>query len=131
MFAAAYGSTDAVQLLVDAGADVNAANSLGYTALMWSIAEPAKATILMNARRQCERREPHGSYSPDDRGIAERIGPDGSRASRPRSRPAGRRQDGALVSAGGRQRSQPRAKFASPFRRARTSTAKIMPASLP
>jgi ankyrin repeat protein len=47
MFAGAFGSVDAVQLLLDAGADVNAKNALGYTALMWSVTEPAKAGLLI------------------------------------------------------------------------------------
>jgi ankyrin repeat protein len=47
MFAAAYGSVQAVDLLLKAGADVNAKNALGYTPLMWSVTEPAKATLLI------------------------------------------------------------------------------------
>src|ERR1700680_4493899 len=35
MYAAAYGSLDAMQLLLGAGADVNAKNTFDVTALMW------------------------------------------------------------------------------------------------
>jgi ankyrin repeat protein len=35
MFASAYGSVDAIELLLNAVADVNAQNAFGYTALMW------------------------------------------------------------------------------------------------
>ena len=47
MFAGAYGSKDAIKLLLQAGADVNAKNASGYTALMWSVTEPAKAATLI------------------------------------------------------------------------------------
>ena len=46
IYAAAYGTVDAMKLLLDAGADVNAKNALDYTALMWGVTEPAKAKLL-------------------------------------------------------------------------------------
>jgi tetratricopeptide (TPR) repeat protein len=42
MYAAAFGSLEALRLLRAAGADVNAQNVFGATALMWSVTEPAK-----------------------------------------------------------------------------------------
>src|SRR5690349_5727706 len=48
MYAAAVGSIDAMRLLIDAGADVNARNDVGSTALMWSATELAKVELLLN-----------------------------------------------------------------------------------
>ena len=47
MYASAYGSLSALKLLLDAGADVNARDSLGATALMWSVTEPDKVDLLV------------------------------------------------------------------------------------
>ncbi len=47
MYASAYGSIDAMKLLLDAGADVNARNAFDATALMWSVNEPAKVKLLI------------------------------------------------------------------------------------
>jgi len=47
MHAAAYGSADAVKLLLDSGADVNARNSFDATALILGAADPQKARILV------------------------------------------------------------------------------------
>src|SRR5689334_7222807 len=48
MYAAQAGSVDAMRLLIDRGADVNAQNAYGSTALMWSVAEPAKVRLLLD-----------------------------------------------------------------------------------
>ncbi|HEX5226834.1 MAG TPA: ankyrin repeat domain-containing protein [Bryobacteraceae bacterium] len=47
MYAAEVGSPDAMRLLIDRGADVNAQNDFGSTALMWSVSEPAKVKLLL------------------------------------------------------------------------------------
>jgi len=47
MYAAAMGSVDAMRLLIDHGADVNAQNAFGSTALMWSVSDPAKVRLLL------------------------------------------------------------------------------------
>ena len=47
MYAAAYGSSEAVRLLLDRGADVNAHNQFDATALIWSANDPAKASMLV------------------------------------------------------------------------------------
>jgi ankyrin repeat protein len=47
MYAAAFGSLDSLKLLQAAGADVNAQNALGATALMWSVTELAKVRLLL------------------------------------------------------------------------------------
>jgi ankyrin repeat protein len=47
MYAAAFGSPEAVRMLIDAGADVNAKNSFDATALMWAAGDPVKARILI------------------------------------------------------------------------------------
>ena len=47
MVAAAVGSTDAMRFLLDAGADVNARNAFGSTALIWSATDIAKVRLLL------------------------------------------------------------------------------------
>jgi ankyrin repeat protein len=46
-YAAAYGSTESVRVLLAAGADVNARNDFEATPLMWSAAEPEKVRLLV------------------------------------------------------------------------------------
>src|SRR5215471_10601629 len=48
MYAAEIGSPDAMRLLIDRRADVNAQNGFGSTALMWSVSEPAKVRLLLD-----------------------------------------------------------------------------------
>ncbi len=47
MHAAAIGSIDAMKLLIDSGAEVNARSSGGATALMWAAADLAKVRLLL------------------------------------------------------------------------------------
>jgi len=47
MYAAAYGSIDAMRMLIDAGADVNAKNAFDATALMWCANDLAKVRLLV------------------------------------------------------------------------------------
>ena len=47
MYASAFGSIGAMRLLMDAGADVNAINAVGATALMWCAGDLAKARLLV------------------------------------------------------------------------------------
>ncbi len=47
MMAAEIGSLDAMRVLIDRGADVNAQNDFGSTALMWSVSDPAKVRLLL------------------------------------------------------------------------------------
>jgi ankyrin repeat protein len=47
MYAVAFGSPEAVRMLIDAGADVNAKNSFDATALLWAAGDAAKARMLM------------------------------------------------------------------------------------
>ena len=49
MYAAAGGSVDALRALIAAGADVNAANDFGATALMWGITDAEKVRALVAA----------------------------------------------------------------------------------
>src|SRR6476646_8129425 len=46
MYAAGYGSPDAVKLLVTSGADVNARNQLGNTALLYGAGNFEKVRVL-------------------------------------------------------------------------------------
>jgi ankyrin repeat protein len=48
MHAAAHGSLDTMRLLLDKGADVNARNTGGATALMWAVSEIAKVRLLID-----------------------------------------------------------------------------------
>jgi len=49
MHAAAFGSPDALKAIIDAGADVNAANGLGATALIWGMGDKQKVRMLIAA----------------------------------------------------------------------------------
>ena len=47
MYASAFGSVEALKLLIDAGADVNARNAFGATALMWAVNDIGKVRLLL------------------------------------------------------------------------------------
>ena len=47
MYAALYGDAAAVRQLIDTGANVNASNEVGATALMWAIDDPDKTLLLL------------------------------------------------------------------------------------
>lgn len=47
MYAAEVGSLEAMRILIDRGADVNAQNDVASTALMWSVSDPAKVRLLL------------------------------------------------------------------------------------
>src|SRR6266700_1403042 len=49
MHAAAIGSLDAIKILLDAGADVNAKSGLEITPLIYGAMEPAKVKMLVAA----------------------------------------------------------------------------------
>ena len=69
MYAAYAGTTDIMQALLDAGADVHAANRRSATALHWAIADAAKVKLLMmngadvNAKTVEGRTALHGAAS--------------------------------------------------------------------
>jgi ankyrin repeat protein len=48
MYAAAAGSLDAMKFLIGKGADVNAQNEIGSTALIWSATDLAKVKLLLD-----------------------------------------------------------------------------------
>src|SRR5262249_39615944 len=48
MAAAETGSLDAMKMLIDRHADVNARNTSGSTALMWSVTDPKKVRLLLD-----------------------------------------------------------------------------------
>ena len=48
MYAAALGSLESMRLLLDAGADPNAANAFGATPLMWCAGDAAKVRLLLS-----------------------------------------------------------------------------------
>jgi ankyrin repeat protein len=47
MFAALYGDAESMRQLIDRGADVNAANEAGATALIWAVDDPDKTRVLL------------------------------------------------------------------------------------
>jgi ankyrin repeat protein len=49
MLAASIGSVDAMKVLMEAGADVNAADNFGATPLMFGIRDMAKVRVLVDA----------------------------------------------------------------------------------
>jgi len=49
MYSAVAGSADAMHLLIEKGADVNATNAFGSTALMWSVTDLSKTRLLLDA----------------------------------------------------------------------------------
>src|SRR3954452_9593676 len=48
MHAAAFGNLETLKMLVEAGADVNAANDFDATALLWCARDPEKAKLLID-----------------------------------------------------------------------------------
>ena len=48
MYAAAFGSLDAIKVLLSAGADINAKNAFDATALLWSANDLAKVRLLVS-----------------------------------------------------------------------------------
>lgn len=60
MYAAAYGSIDAMKMLIGAGADVNAKNSFGATALMWCVNDMAKVRLLLDKGANVNTRSKQG-----------------------------------------------------------------------
>ena len=48
MYAAIVGSADAMRILIEHGADVNAQNAFGSTALMWSASDAQKVRLLLD-----------------------------------------------------------------------------------
>ena len=48
MHAGAFGSEECLRVLLAAGANVNATSTAGFTALMWSVSDPAKVRLLVN-----------------------------------------------------------------------------------
>ena len=47
MHAAAFGNLETMKFLIESGADVNARNDFGATALLWSARDPQKAKLLI------------------------------------------------------------------------------------
>ncbi len=60
MYAAAYGSLDAMQLLLDAGADVKANNAFAATALLWCTNDLSKVRLLIEKGADVNARSKQG-----------------------------------------------------------------------
>jgi len=61
MYASAFGSLDAMKLLLAAGADVNAKNAFDATALMWCVNDLEKARLLVAKGADVNARSKQGS----------------------------------------------------------------------
>jgi ankyrin repeat protein len=48
MYAAEIGSLESMKILIEHGADINAQNAFGSTALMWSVSDPRKIRLLLD-----------------------------------------------------------------------------------
>ena len=60
MYAAAFGSVEAVSLLLDEGANVNSRNAFDATALMWASGDPAKSRLLIERGANVNARSKQG-----------------------------------------------------------------------
>ena len=60
MYAAAYGSLDAMKALLSSGADVNAKNAFDATALLWSANDLAKVRLLVSKGADVNARSKQG-----------------------------------------------------------------------
>jgi hypothetical protein len=60
MYAAALGSLDSMRLLLDAGADPNAANKADATPLMWCAGDAAKVSLLLSKGAKVDARSKLG-----------------------------------------------------------------------
>src|SRR5512138_2698898 len=60
MYAAGYGSIDAVRLLLASGADVNARNQMGNTALLYGAGNFEKARLLVENKADVKARTKSG-----------------------------------------------------------------------
>src|SRR5579863_555645 len=61
MYAAALGSLESMRLLLDAGADPNAANDFDATPLMWCAGDAAKVRLLLSKGANANARSKLGS----------------------------------------------------------------------
>src|SRR5262249_15430064 len=73
MVAAETGSPDAMKMLIDRGADVNARNTYGSTALMWSVTDLKKLRLLLDPRRRRQCGGAKRTYGSDHRIICESV----------------------------------------------------------
>ena len=62
MDAATAGSVEAMAFLIDKGADVNAQNPFGTTALMMAATDAAKVRLLLDRGANAESREQAGAH---------------------------------------------------------------------
>lgn len=60
MYAAAFGSAEAVRLLLEKGANVNAKNTFNATALLWCAGDPVKARMLLGHNADVNARSTQG-----------------------------------------------------------------------
>jgi len=60
MYAAAVGSLHSMEMLLDAGADVNTTNGFGVTALMWCATDEAKVRLLLSKGADANARSKQG-----------------------------------------------------------------------
>ena len=63
MYAAALGSLESMRLLLDAGADPNAANDFAATPLMWCAGDAAKVRLLLSKGAKVNARSKLGPHA--------------------------------------------------------------------
>src|SRR5258708_54720 len=63
MYAAAFGSVDAMKILLDAGADVNAKNALSVSPLLWCAGDLEKVRLLVSKGADVNARSKQGQTS--------------------------------------------------------------------
>ena len=82
MHAAAIGSPEAVKLLLESGAEVNAKNEVEATALILGAGNPAKARMLVEKGADVNAQQQAGTHAADDRCVLRRLYGDGQAAAR-------------------------------------------------
>jgi ankyrin repeat protein len=60
MYAALYGNSDSVRLLLESGSDPNTRNTSGATPLMWAVGDLEKTRLLLDRGADANEKDPEG-----------------------------------------------------------------------